>query len=136
MRSMKLMGAPADRDGFTLVELLVVLVLIGLAFVLVAPSVITQSRGGQPEIQRVIDGARRLALQRAEALTLSIDASGEWRILAGAALDGNPLRAGVLEAPDGGFLRVRISALGACVLAGAVPPQPGFDTVRCRVADE
>jgi len=135
MRSMKPLGARAFRDGFTLVELLVVILLIGIAFALVVPSFALPRPETEHAVQRVVDSARRLALRRAGEVVLTFDADGAWRIEEAGGLDPDPLGSGVLARPYGEALRLRISALGACSLDGADPVRPAIDLIRCRVIE-
>jgi type II secretory pathway pseudopilin PulG len=94
----------------TLLELLVVLVLLGLAAAAVAPAVRAPvTEPGDPRA-RTIAAARALAVRRAEALRLEIDAAGRWRLLA----RDSVLQTGAL--PTGGApLHLAISPLGICV---------------------
>jgi type II secretory pathway pseudopilin PulG len=94
----------------TLLELLVVLVLLGLAAAAVAPAVRGPVTEPADPRERTIAAARALAVRRAEALRLEIDAAGRWRLLA----RDSVLRTGALPAA-GAPLRLAISPLGVCV---------------------
>ncbi len=118
------------RQGFTLLEVLVVLILLGIGFALAVPAFITPRAGSNNEVQRVIDGARRVAVRRAEALTVWFDASGNWVVDTGRR-DTEPLT-GNVEWEHSSAIRLRISPLGACVL-DSVEPSLSIDVVRCRL---
>jgi prepilin-type N-terminal cleavage/methylation domain-containing protein len=122
--------------GLTLVEVLVVLVLLGLGFALAAPSFLSVPRARDDAAQRVIDVARRAAVQRAGAVRLSFAADGSWVVEGLSARDPAPLLSGRLASPHGQVLRLRISPLGACTLdsSPAVPRSLTIDPVRCRLA--
>ena len=109
-------AARRERRGVTLLELLVVLLLLGLAVALTLPR-IAIPRGldeGDPLVRTVAMG-RALALRRAEALRLEVDADGRWRLLA----RDSVLQRGSVPATTP--LRLGISPLGVCV------PEPGDD---------
>lgn len=96
------------RAAFTLVEMIVVIVLIGVSLALVAPSIIL--RRDQLDIQQVVTQARRRALERAEMVTLSVDRSGMWRIRQ----ETSPAQSGTLDRHDGKALTLEVSPLGTC----------------------
>jgi prepilin-type N-terminal cleavage/methylation domain-containing protein len=124
------------RRGYTLVEVVVVLVLLGLAIALVAPSLVPPRATPDDAVQQVIDAARRLAVRRASAVTLSLDAEGRWVVDEAGLAGAPPLLAGALARPPASALRLHISPLGACLrdpapAAAAAPPD--LDPVRCRL---
>ena len=138
----------AARRGVTLLELLVVLLLLGLAAALVAPVLrLPTERGaaaGSDPLARAADAARDLALRRGESLVLAVAPDGRWSVAPAertAAADGAPLLLGRL---DGGAparaLRVVVSALGTCVPdappgdAGAWSDDAVWDAAACRPA--
>ena len=103
-------AARRARRGVTLLELLVVLLLLGLAVALTLPR-IAVPRGpdaGDP-LARTVAMGRALALRRAEALRLEVDADGRWRLLA----RDSVLQRGQL--PAAAPLRLGISPVGVCV---------------------
>ena len=109
-------AAGRARRGVTLLELLVVLLLLGLAVALTLPriSLPRAADEGDP-LARTVAMGRALALRRAEALRLEVDADGRWRLLA----RDSVLQRGVV--PAAAPLRLGISPLGVCV------PEPGDD---------
>jgi prepilin-type N-terminal cleavage/methylation domain-containing protein len=120
------------RRGFTLLEVTVVLVLLGIGFALAIPAFITPMRDPDDAVQTVVDAARRTAVRRAETLVLKIAANGEWSIEA--SRDGEPLRAGTVAWPQSIPLLLRISPLGGCLLESAVMQASiTIDPLRCRV---
>ena len=103
----------------TLLELIVVLSLLGLMLAVVAPSFIIPAARTESDFARVLDTARRAAILRAEPVTLSLAADGPWRIDGDATPGAPPIATGLLRAPAGRAIRVRISPLGTCVLETA-----------------
>jgi general secretion pathway protein H len=98
------------RRGFTLVEVLVVLAILGIAAAAVAPALARAARGSTPversteEVLRVLRSARKEALQRGVAVTVWITpGSGRYRVVE-AVSDGpapDPVAGGVLAlVPD------------------------------------
>jgi prepilin-type N-terminal cleavage/methylation domain-containing protein len=132
----------SSRRGFTLLEVMVVLVLIGLASALVAPSLLSPQRRTDDAVARLIDSARRAAVQRAGPVTLSIATNGSWVLEA----DGVEPRRGTVNWPHLDPVRIHVSALGACTL-GSTPasdrataqdynragPSLAIDAVQCRL---
>lgn len=97
------------RAGFTLAEVLVVLVLLGILSVVVAPSV---AGGARPhpsmalagEVRGLLAGARREAIRRGVPVALELDTrSGRFRVapVSEDALPGPPVAEGVLPIPGG-----------------------------------
>ena len=99
------------RRAFTLIEMVVVLAVMGIALAVVAPSMILPAR--KADISTVVAEARNAALRRSEQMTLAIAEDGKWSISstrAGAA----PLRSGRLDDKVGVAVRIDISPLGLC----------------------
>src|SRR2546427_8501701 len=71
------------RSGFTLIEILVVLILMGLVAVLVAPALFPRHHD-QSALNALLVSAREVAARRGEVVYLHIDPTGEWRMEAGA----------------------------------------------------
>lgn len=128
------------QNGVTLVELLVVLVLMGIAAALVAPAVrsprpLAESIAGAPlsPVDGVINAARRLAIGRGQPLALRIANDGVWSVVA--ADTGDPVDAGRVSGALAWLPTLRIDALGRCTLrAGALPPdgRRTWDPLACR----
>src|SRR2546428_6227149 len=71
------------RSGFTLIEIVVVLILMGLVAVLVAPALFPRHHD-QSALNALLVSAREVAARRGEVVYLHIDPTGEWRMGAGA----------------------------------------------------
>jgi prepilin-type N-terminal cleavage/methylation domain-containing protein len=122
-------------DGFTLLEVLVVLILLSVAAALVAPAFRDGPREQRDELEQVIDAARRLAVRNASTITLAFAADGRW---SASQSDGSALAdlpGGALARARGPVMRLRISPLGGCSLDGAPRGEPVLvvDPVHCRV---
>ena len=127
-------SANGPRRGFTLVELIVVLLLMGLAFALVAPTLARPSAPERDPAQRVLDAARAAAVRRGETMLVDVRADGRWTVTGSA--DGVPVLAGTLA--PGRARRLTISPLGACMpdLAGDAPiGAAAWDPLRCALSD-
>lgn len=121
------------RGGFTLVELIVVLAIMGLSAV-----VVTTMRPPAPEAQSaeaIVTRARRLAVQRAQLLTLDLGSDGRWTVVAphagvGGVTGGDTVASGLGDRPAAP-VSMTIDAMGSCH-----PDQQGggasFDPLRCR----
>lgn len=95
----------------TLLELLVVLVLLGLAAAAVAPVLRAPTPRDDDPRTATVARVRALAVRRAEALRLEIQDDGRWRVLA----RDSVLLTGRLPAAGGAALRLAISPTGLCV---------------------
>jgi hypothetical protein len=118
-----------------MIEVLVVLVLLGLASTMVAPAFREPAPEPRSELQEVLDAARGLAVRNAATITLSFTADGRWTAEQAEGLAPAELRGGTLT-ESSAALRVHVSPLGACSLEAARPVEPllTFDPVRCRLA--
>jgi prepilin-type N-terminal cleavage/methylation domain-containing protein len=105
--------APA-RGGFTLVEVLVVLILMGIAVGLVAPAFLPPRRDEKSALATVIRRAQDIAAARGETVYLGIARSGDWRLDAGSTRLAQSLASGTLEGYDGPRAILVVSALGTC----------------------
>src|SRR2546428_13757567 len=77
------------RSGFTLIEIVVVLILMGLVAVLVAPALFPRHHD-QSALNALLVSAREVAARRGEVVYLHIDPTGEWRMEGGAAPRPSP----------------------------------------------
>jgi len=68
------------RSGFTLVEMIVVLIVLGLAASLAAPMMSLRQPSDETALRRVIDFGRETAIRRAEAVVLEVSADGRWSV--------------------------------------------------------
>src|SRR2546427_1867274 len=120
------------RSGFTLIEILVVLILMGLAAALVAPALLPPHHD-QSALSALLGSAREVAARRGEVVYLHIDPTGQWRMEAGA----NPLAGTLATGSVPPFLTASVtlivSPLGSCAFdvrsaaaagAAGVPPLP------------
>ncbi len=114
------------RAGFTLAEILVVMVVIGIVSAAVAPALV---RGARPhpadaaagEIRDLLAGARRTAVRRGTPVVVELDArTGRYRVDAepGDGPPAKPIAEGVLRLPEGvagdaGTRRFTFGVLGA-----------------------
>ena len=126
----------APRAGFTLLELLVVLMLLAVAAGVVAPSLLS-SRPEEPSaLQALIAGAREAAIRRGEIVRLRIDSSGAWQAVAGAPSRSEVLLSGRFAEPPAGITDILFSPLGTC--APSVESEPAvellaaFDPLTCE----
>ena len=125
------------RRGFTLVEMLVVLVLLGLAAALVAPAILPSRHDDASEFSGLLASARDAALRRGEVMWLRVESSGAWRVDVDASSAQGAIATGQLATPVSGTgFTVMISPLGSCAFdirsaaaARAIP----LDPLTCEV---
>jgi prepilin-type N-terminal cleavage/methylation domain-containing protein len=127
------------RRGFTLLEVIVVLVVMGLTAALVAPALLPP-RQTTASIQTVVRGVQRLALRRGETMLLEISQEGAWAATGtSSAIDG-AVASGVLPDPHPrGDLALRVSPLGSCAWVLEASPsawRPPLDPLTCRIGLE
>ncbi len=103
------------ESGFTLLELIVVLALMGLAMAVVAPSFVLRPPSPDESVQRVVSSARRVAMRRAQTVTLEIDGGGSWRVRADARDVPEVLLNGELGQSLPGGVHLRITPFGMCL---------------------
>jgi prepilin-type N-terminal cleavage/methylation domain-containing protein len=101
------------RSGFTLIEMLVVLILMGLVAVLVAPALFPRHHD-QSAINALLVSARELAARRGEVVYVHIDPTGDWRMEAGANPREAPLATGRVEPFFTAAVTLMVSPLGSC----------------------
>jgi prepilin-type N-terminal cleavage/methylation domain-containing protein len=99
--------------GFTLIEMLVVLVLLGMAAALAAPA-LRSFRPARPALGSLIPGARDAAARRGETVYLRIAESGEWRMEGATSSTAGPLATGRVDPFPGLPLTIIVSPLGSC----------------------
>jgi prepilin-type N-terminal cleavage/methylation domain-containing protein len=123
------------RSGFTLLELLVVLILMGLVAALVAPALLPHHHD-QSALNALLGSAREVAAQRGEVVNVHIDPTGEWRMEAGAA----PLQASLASGRIQPFFHVAVtlmvSPLGSCgfdVRSAAALGARALDPLTCEM---
>jgi prepilin-type N-terminal cleavage/methylation domain-containing protein len=99
--------------GFTLIEMLVVLVLLGMAAALAAPA-LRSFRPPRPALSSLIPGSRDAAAKRGETVYLRIAESGVWRMEGAASSDAGPIATGRVDPFPGLPLTIIVSPLGSC----------------------
>ena len=123
------------RFGFTLIEILVVLILMGLVAVLVVPGLLTRHHD-QSELNALLKSAREVAARRGEVVYVHIDPSGEWRIEAGADSLQTPLATGRVQPFVTTPVTLMVSPLGSCgfdVRSAAVVSAEALDPLTCEM---
>ena len=115
--------------GFTLLEIVVTLVLIGLGTALVAP-MFRRDALPDDDYPAVVSAARELAVRRAQRLVLDVDDRGQWRL--SAAGDSTAIGAGILTERVTAS-RLSLTPLGACLHENG-PDARDWDAVACTPA--
>ena len=130
------------RRGVTLLELVIVLSLMGMAAAIVAPVLARRAFTDERADLVALTNARRRAVQRAEPLHFVMQSSGAWRLsgardaavidsgtvsLASSALASSAIADGTSS------MDVMIDALGACVPARQASSIQLFDPLSCAV---
>lgn len=105
----------ALRRGFTLVEILVVLILMGLMAGLVAPSIIGTRQSDDPasQLRELVRSASAAAVKRGEVVQLSLASSGQWELVGIASTPPDEIASGRLKS-SGTAMTVLFSPLGTC----------------------
>jgi len=122
--------------GFTLLELLVVLILMALAAGFVAPALIVPAEADRAPLIALLQTTRETAVQRGETLRLGIGSSGRWRLDGTSALEVEPIATGVLPNYDGPPATLVVSPLGMCafdVLSDRAFQNISLDPLTCTV---
>ena len=122
--------------GYTLIEVLVVLVVMGLAAALVAPAFLPR-RSDPDGVVGLVRQARTAAIRRAEEISLRIEASGAWRLDAAASLQAGAIATGRISSPPPAAVTLVFSPLGSCspdVESGAAGQALGLDPLTCEAA--
>jgi prepilin-type N-terminal cleavage/methylation domain-containing protein len=131
LASITIAQLPGRRAGFTLLELMLVLVLLALGSALAIPAVLPRTDEPHDEAAALIEAGRRAALRRGGAVTIDLARDGSYALEAPAAEPAN----GAVEWPTALAVRVRISPLGACTLAALEPAATSLriDPVHCTL---
>jgi prepilin-type N-terminal cleavage/methylation domain-containing protein len=101
------------RGGFTLIEMLLVVVLLAMAAALVVPAIrsMLPARTG---LGALVPAARKAAERRGETIYLRIRKSGDWRMEGEASTDTGPLATGRVDPFPGLPLTLIVSPRGSC----------------------
>lgn len=118
----------ARRAGVTLVELLVVLVIVGLATAVVAPAVRGPAEAGVTA-EDPLRTAQQLAVQRGESVTLSLLSDGSW-VATRSAQPDDTIRHGRSTPTLTGTLAMLPS--GACLPVTLADARGAWDPIGCR----
>ncbi|MGD8319600.1 MAG: prepilin-type N-terminal cleavage/methylation domain-containing protein [Gemmatimonadota bacterium] len=131
-------SAQRDIPGFTLVEIVVVLVVLGLGAALVAPALLPPRQEEPTSLGAVIARVQDVAARRGETLLLDVSPAGTWAAFGTASREEEALGAGALEGtvPLRAFT-LRVDPLGSCGLtleADTAGWRPPVDPLTCRLA--
>jgi prepilin-type N-terminal cleavage/methylation domain-containing protein len=99
--------------GYTLLEIAVVLLLIGMAAALAAP-VLLRANPGRSGFEELIATSRDAAVRRGEVLYLRMSGSGQWSLEAANSSNADPLASGQVESV-GTPLTLMFSPNGSCM---------------------
>lgn len=123
------------RRGFTLVELLVVLVLMGLAVGLVAPALQAPRSAAEPLVAPLLRAGRTAAIARGEPTVLVVNAAGQWRVDGRGASESEPLASGSLSQASPAPFSVSFSPLGTCApdLRSGAAESLALDPLTCEL---
>jgi prepilin-type N-terminal cleavage/methylation domain-containing protein len=125
---------PRRRSGFTLVEILVVLILMALATALVAPALLPPRRE-RSALGALLGSARETAARRGEVVYLHIAPTGEWRIEGGANPLEGTLATGRVQSFASAPVTLVVSPLGSCafdVRSGAAAAVVELEPLTCE----
>jgi prepilin-type N-terminal cleavage/methylation domain-containing protein len=123
------------RGGFTLIEMLVVMVLLAMAAALAAPAIrsVLPARTG---LTSLLPAARDAAASRGETIYLRISETGEWRMEGASSTQAGPFATGHIDPVPGLPLTLVVSPQGSCAFdlrsskaAGAIH----LDPVTCKI---
>lgn len=120
-----------SRFGFTLFELIVAMVVMGLVAAFAMPSLETPARDAGA-LSSVIPRARGAAIARAQTLVLTVTGQGGWTLTPLPPDDSVIVLRGQLDtSPTVGF-RLRLTPVGACLSSSPLPEELGaWDAARC-----
>jgi prepilin-type N-terminal cleavage/methylation domain-containing protein len=119
----------ARHEGYTLVELIVVLILLTIAAAVVAPSFRSPGPKDSSAFPTVIGSAREAAIRRGEMVRLHIDRFGAWQASAGTDGQTEFLMAGSLSDLQPSSTDFLFSAFGTCALAIESSPSEALATL-------
>jgi prepilin-type N-terminal cleavage/methylation domain-containing protein len=104
---------PRRSSGYTLLELIVVVALMGLAAALVLP--ILRPRGpSESAMQAIVTTARQAAAQRGEIIYVRFEPTGEWHMEGGGSTLEGDVMGGRIHAIAQVPLTLIVSPTGSC----------------------
>ena len=124
------------RTGFTLIEMIVVLAVMGLAAMLVLPALRTAGRGDSG-LQTIVTAARAAAAHRGELIYLRIESDGAWHMEGGGSPLEGELTGGRITPLATVPLTLIVSPVGSCafdVRSAAGAPPVLRDPLTCEIA--
>lgn len=127
---------PDRRAGFTLVEVIVVLVLLGLAVALAAPAFLAREPAPESQLAAIVRGARELAERRGEIVHLRVGSSGEWQVEGAASPGAGYLAQGRLDDFAGPRFTLVVAPIGTCafdVRSASAASVIAIDPLTCEV---
>jgi prepilin-type N-terminal cleavage/methylation domain-containing protein len=130
------MDRPEPRGGFTLIEMVVVLLVIGMAAAVAAPALL-RSRPAEAGFSALLDNARETAIRRGESVHLRIGTSGEWKIEGSASATPEVLVEGRVDPFLKHSLTLLVTPTGSCALDVPSAQTAGdlrLDPLTCQVA--
>jgi prepilin-type N-terminal cleavage/methylation domain-containing protein len=111
--------------GYTLIEMIVVLLLLTIAATVVAPSFLVAPKDASSTLRTIVRNGRAAAVRRGEPVRLRISESGEWQISAAGDSSRDVVAAGRIS-DTRGSADLLFSPLGTC---GSVPEDPMPDAL-------
>lgn len=125
-----------NEAGFTLIEIIVVLVVMVIAVGVVAPAFLPPEPADTTALAEPLRVARRLALTRGETVYLDLTPTGDWSAHGASSLGEGALALGRVDRYDGPAGTIVASPLGTCAYdiettanGGSVP----LDPLNCTV---
>jgi prepilin-type N-terminal cleavage/methylation domain-containing protein len=121
------------RRGYTLLELVVVLMIMGLAAALVLPALRSPRPDGS-RLNSLLAQGRAIAAQRGEVIYLHIAPTGEWHVEVGGSIEG-VVSEGQTEPVVTAPVTLVVSPTGSCVLdvrSAATTSIPALDPLDCE----
>ena len=114
--------------GVTLLELLIVLTLMGIAATLVVPALARPVRAPEAASDSLVASARRTAIRRAEPLRVRVAPDGAWDVVTqrnGAVIDSGHVQDSLPA------LELLLDALGGCVPVARTATAASYDPLTC-----
>lgn len=114
------------QSGYTLLEVIVVLVLLTIAAAVVAPSLVSGRANPSLDVSQLVATTRAASVRRGEIIHLRIDRAGNWEARTGNA--SQPLMSGRVSDPPKSAVDLIFSPLGTCASSlGSAPMETSTD---------